>query len=131
MTVPMVTTGRGAWTSIGKDNKNRYYRRLDGLPIDGSSPTKDVNYQAVHLGVLALQKRMNAFAIVHNHARVQEDGTFGLSDAALAKWVQKLLGFTGQGIDGVIGPATARRMWVDLVKCTPWTPGSPAHTSGA
>ncbi len=109
MTVPSVETGRGAFTRIGKDNGSRYYEYIVGKPLDGRSPTKDVNYQAVNLGVKAIQDRINAYGYVPS---LVADGIFGAKTKAGVIWVQKKLGI---GADGIVGPATCRALFHDLV----------------
>lgn len=110
MTVPAVTTGRGAWKPVGKDNGSRYYSFVEGTPIDGDQPIRDANYQAVHLGVKAIQRRINSYG--GYSPAVVEDGTFGPETASAVKWLQKRLGV---GADGVVGPTTARAMFKDLL----------------
>lgn len=110
MTVPSVVTGRGAWTSIGKDNGSRYFTFKDGLPLDGASPTKDVNYQAVNLGVLAIQKRVNSFPPA---PKLVEDGLYGLRTAEAVKIAQAQV--LKVGADGVVGPTTAKALWKDIL----------------
>lgn len=109
MTVPSVTRGRGAWTTTGKDNGSRYYTYVAGKPVDGSQPTKDVNYQAVHLGVKAIQARVNAY---NYSPALVVDGQYGEATAAGVKWVQ---GKLGVGADGVAGPTTCKALWKDLL----------------
>lgn len=111
MTVPSVTRGRGAWTTTGKDNGSRYYAYIEGKPEDGSQPTKDANYQAVHLGVKAIQNRVNSYG--YSPALVV-DGKYGSSTKAGVKWVQAKLGFSAAGQDGVAGPTTCKALWKDL-----------------
>jgi peptidoglycan hydrolase-like protein with peptidoglycan-binding domain len=109
MTVPAVTTGRGAWRPIGKDNGSRYYTFVDQKPVDGDQPGRDVNYQAVHLAVKAIQARVNAYG--YSPALVV-DGEYGASTAAGVLWLQKRIGI---GADGVVGPTTAKALWKDLL----------------
>lgn len=112
MTVPSVERGRGAWTATGKDNGSRYYTFIEGKPLDGSSPTKDTNYQAVHLAVKAIQTRVNGYG--YSPALVV-DGKFGKSSADGVKWVQAKLGFSAAGQDGVVGPTTCKALFKDLL----------------
>lgn len=112
MTIPDVTRGRGAFSAVGKDNGARNYAYLEGKPVDGSSPTRDVNYQAVHLGVKAIQSRVNAYG--YSPALVV-DGNYGASTKAGVKWVQGKLGFPLTGQDGIAGPVTCRALWHDLL----------------
>lgn len=112
MSVPNVAVGRGAWKITGKDNGKKNYTFVEGLPLDGDQPTRDVNYQAVHLGVKALQSRINAYGY---SPKVVVDGKYGKDTATAAKWLQSKLGFTGAGVDGIIGYNTSRAMFKDLL----------------
>lgn len=117
MSVPTVTSGRGAWSGVGKDRTDslkKFYAAV-AVPWDGSSPTKDVNYQAVSLGVKAIQTRVNEYADMFKFRKVSVDGNYSPLDREAVKSVQKILGFTGASIDGVVGPATAKAMFRDLV----------------
>lgn len=110
-----VEQGRGAWSKVGKDNGSRYYQAIVGKPWDGSFPNKDVNYQAVTLGVMALQRRANQYAYWYGRKPVIVDGNFSPLDRELIKFVQVKLGFTGSQVDGVVGPTTSKAMFRDLV----------------
>lgn len=109
MTIPLVAVGRGAWSATGKDNGSRYYSYVAGRPIDGAQPFRDVNYQAVNLGVKAIQARINAYGYSPG---LIVNGEYGSMTAAGVKWLQYKLGV---GIDGVVGPTTARAMFKDLL----------------
>lgn len=109
MAVPSVTQGRGAWSPVGKDNKSRYYEVIVQRPYDGSSAGKDVNYQAVSLGVKAIQARINAYG--YSPALII-DGVLGPRSKAGIEWIQKRLNLT---VDGQAGPATCKGLWRDLV----------------
>jgi peptidoglycan hydrolase-like protein with peptidoglycan-binding domain len=110
--VPAVVIGRGAFSKVGKDNGARNYAYLPGKPVDGDQPTRDVNYQAVHLGVKAIQARVNAYG--YSPALVV-DGTYGPETAAGVKWVQGKVGISLAGQDGIAGPVTCRALWRDLL----------------
>lgn len=112
MTIPDVTTGRGAFSPTGKDNGARNYIFIEGKPLDGASPERNANYQAVHLGVKAIQNRVNSYG--YSPALVV-DGTYGAATKAGVKWVQGKLGFSDAGQDGIAGPATCRALWRDLL----------------
>lgn len=112
MAVPSVTQGRGAFTIVGKDNGTRNYAYLPGKPEDGSQPTKDVNYQAVHLGVKAIQNRVNAYG--YSPALIV-DGQYGETTKYGVMWLQAKLGFNGTDRDGIAGPMTCRALWRDLL----------------
>lgn len=109
MTVPSVTTGRGAWSTTGKTNGSRYYKYVEGSPLDGSRATLDVNYQAVNLAVKAIQSRANAYG--YSPALIV-DGIFGKETADGVRVMQHELGI---GVDGVVGPATAKAAFKDLL----------------
>lgn len=109
MTVPAVSVGRGAWKATGKDNGSRYYTFIDQKPVDGGQAGRDVNYQAVHLGVKAIQARVNAYG--YSPALVV-DGEYGRSTTAGVLWLQKRLAI---GADGVVGPTTGKALWKDLL----------------
>ncbi len=102
MTVPSVTTGRGAWTAIGKDNKSRYYEYKAGLPLDGGRKDVNVNYQAVNFGVLALQKAINNLGYT---PALVADGILGPKSTAAIKWAQTKIGTVA---DGQAGPNTMK-----------------------
>lgn len=108
MAVPSVTQGRGAFSRVGKDNGSRYYEYVVDKPLDGASPTKDVNYQAVNLGVKAIQNRINSYG----EGYLPVDGKYGSVTAEGVKWLQAKYGLY---VDGVVGPATAKAMWRDLL----------------
>lgn len=110
MTVPSVTTGRGAWTATGKSNGSRYYTFIVGKPLDGGQPTRDVNYQAVNFAVKAIQSRVNSYG--YSPALIV-DGVYGKGTAAGVKWMQSTK--LGTGADGVVGPTTARAMFKDYL----------------
>jgi peptidoglycan hydrolase-like protein with peptidoglycan-binding domain len=118
MAVPTVEKGRGAWTIIGKDNGSRYYCYVAGKPLDGSQPTKDVNYEAVHYAVRAIQARVNAFGYNSyglgsvGSAPIAVDGLFGKTTADAVKWFQSTHGLVA---DGIVGPTTALALWRDLL----------------
>lgn len=109
MPVPSVTQGRGAWTATGKDNKSRYYEYILGKPMDGDAAGRDVNYQAVHLGVVAIQARLNSYGC---SPALMVDGVLGRGTSAGIAWVQKKLGLVS---DGQAGPATCKALWRDLI----------------
>ena len=101
--------GRGAWTSVGMDNGNADYVYLPGKPDDGSTPTKGINYQAVNLGVLAIQKRINSLG--YSPALVA-DGDLGPASDKAIRWFQ---GKYNLLVDGDCGPNTARALWHPLI----------------
>lgn len=112
MTVPSVTQGRGAFTLTGKSNGSRYYGFFPGKMEDGSFPERDVNFQAVALGVKAIQARVNSYGY---SPKLIVDGTYGPETAAGVKWTQAKMGFSAAGQDGIAGPVTCRALWHDLL----------------
>jgi hypothetical protein len=106
----MVDTGRGAWTTIGKDNGEAYYKYTKNKPLDGSTPEKSLSHQAVHLGVKAIQQRLvdlgyderlkkNDFVV---------DGVYGRKTRRLVRMYQKDMGiYSG----GVVGATTGASLW--------------------
>jgi hypothetical protein len=52
----MEERGRGAWTSLGKDNDRAYYTFVADAPLDGSTPDQSVWHDRVHRGVLGIQR---------------------------------------------------------------------------
>jgi hypothetical protein len=118
MAVPTVEKGRGAWTATGKDNGSRYYCYIPGQAQDGSNQFKDVNYEAVHYAVKAIQARINSFgynsygAGASPGSGVPVDGMFGPGTATAVKWFQSMAGLSQ---DGVVGPATSLALWRDLL----------------
>lgn len=109
MTVPTVTTGRGAFTAIGKDNGSRYYEYIAGKPLDGGKKTVDTNYQAVNLGVKAIQARINAYGYT---PPLTEDGVLGGKTKTGIEWIQRRLALFA---DGQAGPLTCRSLWRDII----------------
>lgn len=109
----MTSVGRGAWTSTGKDNLNKAYVYLAGKPLDGHRETNDsfpdFNYEAVNLGVMAIQNRINALGYT---PALVPDGVFGPATSRAAHWVQEKLDVTP---DGAVGPNTARALWRPMV----------------
>ena len=101
--------GRGAFTSVGKDNGSSSYVYLTGKPDDGSTPTKGINYQAVSLGVLAIQKRIN---VVGYSPALVEDGDLGPASDRAIRWFQ---GKNNLMVDGDCGPNTARVLWHPII----------------
>jgi peptidoglycan hydrolase-like protein with peptidoglycan-binding domain len=112
MALPDVENGRGAFSTVGKDNGKRYYIYVPGKPEDGSTPTINDNYQAVHLGVKAIQARINSY---NYSPALIVDGTYGPKTVSGVEWIQVKLGFTGNNVDGIAGPGTCRALWRDLL----------------
>jgi hypothetical protein len=109
MSVPEVSTGRGAWSTVGKLNGSRYYEYIAGKPLDGSSASRDVNFQAVNLGVKAIQERINSFGYSPG---LIADGVLGKGTREGIIWVQKRLGLYA---DGRAGTVTMQALWRDYL----------------
>lgn len=105
-----VYPGRGAWTSVGKDNGSASYVYLAGKPLDGSTPAKSINHRAVTLGVLAIQKRINTLGYV---PALDVDGVLGPATDKALRWFQTK---NNLYVDGDCGPNTCRALWWPLVK---------------
>ena len=101
--------GRGAWTSVGKDNGSSSYVYLLAEPDDGSTPTKGINYQAVNLGVLAIQNRINVLGYT---PALVADGDLGPASDKAIQWFQSKNALV---VDGDCGPNTARALWHPFV----------------
>jgi hypothetical protein len=110
MTVPGVTYGRSAWTTKGKDNGTSRYALVDNMPKDGISPERDINYQAVHLAVRAIQLRLNDY--LPNMAKLIGDGVFGIETDKRVRAVQQQFGLL---VDGRVGSITSRYLWRPLI----------------
>lgn len=110
MTVPLVIKGRGAWSSKAKDNGSVRYTYISGKPLDGSTPEKDFNYEAVHLGTKAIQLRLNE--LVTGFTPLIGDGKYGPETATRTKAFQKK---TGLLEDGAVGAITAGYLWRSLI----------------
>ena len=102
--------GRGAWTSVGKDNGSISYVYISGKPMDGSTPTKSINHEAVKLGVLAIQKRLNSLSY---KTELVCDGVLGPATSKAIQWFQTN---NALYIDGDCGPQTCRALWRPLIK---------------
>lgn len=117
--------GRGAWTAVGKDNGWKTYRYLSGKPLDGhrqpDGKFASINHEAVNLGVLAIQKRINVLGC---SPRLTEDGVLGMATDKGIRWVQTRLGVTS---DGDCGPTTSRMLWHPLVAHAEQSYALPRH----
>lgn len=106
----MAETGRGAWTSIGKDNGESYYKYTKNKPLDGSDPDKSLSHEAVHLGVKAIQQRL---VDIGYDSKIRKndfvvDGVFGRKTRRLVKMFQSDNGIYA---GGAVGPTTSSRLW--------------------
>jgi len=95
--------GRGAFTSVGKDNGKSWYSFVRKQPIDGSNPTASFNHEAVHLGVKSIEKRLNdlGFDLV-------EDGTYGVK---VKRAVKQFQSENGLYVSGEVGYSTGPELW--------------------
>lgn len=99
--------GRGAFTRVGKDNGRSWYAWVKGSAIDGSSPEKSFNHEAVHLGVKSIQGRLVQLGYALN-----VDGTYGPKVKRAIKDLQKRNGITPTG---EVGYATSLLLWKDVI----------------
>ena len=116
-----VYPGRGAWTSVGKDNGAINYIYIARKPNDGSTPLKSINHAAVNLGVLAIQMRINALGYLPT---MVQDGDLGPATTKGIKWVQSLFGLVS---DGECGPKTCKALWLPLISMFENSYGIPGH----
>jgi hypothetical protein len=100
--------GRGAFTSVGKDNGKSWYAFVKNTPVDGSSPEKGFNYEAVHLGVLSIEQRL--FDLGYD---VKVDGLFGPRVKLAVRDFQEKRGLP---VSGEIGFTTGPELWRDYIK---------------
>lgn len=96
----MTETGRGAWTPIGKDNGEAYYKFTKNKPLDGSTPEKGLSYEAVHLGVKAIQNRLLDLGYNTRRENFEADGVFGVKTKRQVKHYQRDNGISTSGIVG-------------------------------
>jgi len=104
------THGRGAWTAFGKDNGSIYYEYIARQPFDGSTPEKGPNYEAVHLGVLAIQNRLVDLGY-DGRLRGDDfevDGIYGRRTRRMVKFYQKDNDIT---VSGIVGSTTGKHMF--------------------
>lgn len=99
--------GRGAFTHIGKDNLENWYEFVKGLPLDGSSPEKGFNYEAVHLGVLSIEKRLAELGY-----DLKVDGIYGPKVKVAVKDFQTQHGLAA---DGSLGFITTPLLWKPVI----------------
>jgi len=99
--------GRGAFTSVGKDNGQPFYTYKKALPQDGLTPEKGFNYEAVHLGVLSIENRL-----VQLGFRVKIDGIFGPGVESAIREFQARNGLT---VSGEIGFNTGAALFKDVI----------------
>lgn len=105
----MAEKGRGAFTSVGKDNGKSWYAFVRNEPLDGSSPEKGFNYEAVHLGVKSIEKRLNDLGL----ADLVVDGTYGRK---VKRGIKKFQAANGIYVSGEIGYSTGPMLWHDHIK---------------
>src|ERR1700741_1039104 len=109
----MTNPGRGAWSTVGKDNLSTSYVYLSRKPLDGHREANNaflnINYEAVNLGVLAIQRRINTLGYTPT---LLADGLLGPATNKGIYWVQDKLGVT---VDSNVGPNTAKALWRQLI----------------
>jgi len=110
----MAETGRSAWTARGKDNGEVYYKYTRNKPLDGSTPEKGLDYEAVHLGVKAIQQRLVDLgydnSLINNDFVV--DGIYGRKTRKMVKMYQAEKGIYA---GGVVGSTTGTALWHDAI----------------
>lgn len=99
-------SGRGAWTTRGMPTGGTgFYKLLSPVKV-GSEPEKDFDHKAVNFGVRVIQMRVNGLGWV---PRLTVDGVFGDRTDVAVRFVQGILGLSG---DGAVGPKTMTAlMW--------------------
>lgn len=103
----VVPKGRGAFTSVGKDNGKSWYAFVKGSPLDGSTPEKSFNHEAVTLGVMSIEQRLNDLGY-----DLVVDGTYGPKVKRAIKDFQKK---NGLSVTGEIGYSTGPLLWHDHI----------------
>jgi hypothetical protein len=116
-TDPELIRGRGAWSTLGKDNGSRYYCYLSRMDMDGRRPESDLHHFAVNRGVRAIQIRLNTLGFsIPLVGEINVNGKFGYHTKLGVKWFQKNRPeASGLAVDGVVGPTTAQALWMPLV----------------
>ena len=102
----MTDTGRGAWTKRGfPDGFTRMYRRHMTGKATGSEPGRDLDFEAVHFGVLAIQNLLNYNGVVLDYTT--GPGIFGpKTDAAVRRYQAAYV----KPADGIAGPNTLKAL---------------------
>jgi peptidoglycan hydrolase-like protein with peptidoglycan-binding domain len=124
MTVQITTPGRDVWSLHG--GTTPYYElTADGVANVGAEPTVDFWHTAVTYGVKAIQNRINELGYT---PKLLVDGDFGAKTKAAVLWVQgHKLGFTGTAVDGVVGRATAKALFLPIAKAEQTRVGIPGN----
>jgi hypothetical protein len=105
--------GRGAWTTLGKDNGSKFYRYIDRMSMDGRRPQSDLHHFAVNRGVRAIQTRINYLGYRPTLiGPIPVNGKFGHRTKLGVKWFQSEYNVP---VDGIVGPVTARALWMPVV----------------
>lgn len=99
--------GRGAFTSVGKDNGKSFYAYVKGSPLDGAAPEKSFNHEAVHLGVLSIEQRLADLGY-----DIVVDGKYGPKVRKAVKNFQKLYSLPESG---EVGYTTGPYLWHDVI----------------
>ena len=109
----MTTTGRGAWSQIGKDNGEFYYKFTPHKALDGSTPDKGDDYLAVNLGVKSIQARLVELGFDANISNVQIDGIFGRKTLRMVKrfQIEAWPTASADANDGTVGTRTAPELF--------------------
>ena len=106
--------GRGAWSTLGKDNGSKYYCYLSRMYMDGRRPNYDLHHFAVNRGVRAIQIRLNYLGFrIPVVGEINVNGKFGFHTKLGVKWFQQEYNLP---VDGVVGPVTSQALWLPLVR---------------
>lgn len=108
--VPAVSMGRSAWTARGKDNYSNLYRYNPNYPMDGAYPTKDMNYQAVHLAVKAIQARLKDMGFAPG---LTVTGTYDTATTTAVKAAQT---YYGLSVTGAFNSELSMLIWRQLLE---------------
>jgi hypothetical protein len=102
------THGRGAWTAFGKDNGSIYYEYIARKPFDGSTPEKGSDYEAVHLGVKAIEDRLVSLGYDDGWDDFVADGVFKVRTKRMVRRYQRDHGFP---VSGIVGATTGSHLF--------------------
>lgn len=109
----MAETGRSAWTTVGKDNGEIYYKFTKNKPLDGSTPEKGDAYLCVHGGVRAIQERLLQLGYGDSLKKPFNEEKFGVYNRQTKRMVlafQKDI-FPATYHSGLVGATTAKNLF--------------------
>lgn len=102
------THGRGAWTAFGKDNGSIYYEYIARQPFDGSTPEKGPDYEAVYLGVKAIEDRLVSLGYDDVWDDFIVDGIYRLRTKRMVRRYQRDHGLP---VSGLVGATTGSHLF--------------------